>query len=90
MLTDTHHKGMEPAALRAAKQSSATSPCEDGSAVCAHDSAALVTIADELARVADELHTLNRNLSVTRHDGTEIIGLAQMLFWNHNDRRVCR
>jgi len=86
MLTDTHHKGMEPAALTAAKQSSATSPNEDGNAVCAHDSSALATIADELARVADELHTLNRNLCVTRCDGTEIIGLAQMLFWSLNDR----
>ena len=90
MLAGTRHESMEPAALTAAKQSSATGANEDGSAVCVHDSAALATIADELTRIADELHTLNRNLCVTRCDGMETIGLAQLLFWSHNDHRVCR
>lgn len=58
----------------------------DGNAVRANDSTDLVTLADELARIADELHVLNRNLSVTRHDGEETVGFARIFIENGNSR----
>lgn len=63
---------------------------QDGNAVCAHDITVLATIAAELARIADELHQLNRSLTITRCDGMEIIGLAQLIAETGNGRVVRR
>ena len=75
----------KPAALTAAKQSSTTGTNQDGSAVCANDSTDLA-IVGELARIADELHVLNRNLSARRRDDMETAGLAQIIAENGSSR----
>ena len=83
-------KDTKPAALTVCRPDSATDVNEDGNAAYVHDSTDLATIAAELARVADELHQLNRSLTITRCDGMEIIGLAQLIAENGNGRVVRR
>lgn len=79
-------KDTKPAALTVCRPDSATDVNQDGNAVHVEDS----TVSAELARVADELHQLNRNLSVARHDGMEVIGLAQLIAEMGNGRVVRR
>lgn len=76
----------QPAVLTAAKQTSTTGKSKDGNAVCVNDSTDLTTIAAALTRIADELCTINRNLSVTRHDGTDAVGLARIVDENGASR----
>lgn len=76
----------QPAVLTAAKQTSTAGKSKDGNAVCVHHSTDLATIAAALTRIADELCTINRNLSVTRHDSTEIVGLAHIIAENGASR----
>lgn len=76
----------QPAALHPAKNDSATGTNEDGNAAHTENS----TVANELTRIADELHRLNRNLSVARHDGMEVVGLARLIAEMGNGRVVRR
>lgn len=68
-------KDSKPDMLTAAKQTSTSGMNQDGNAAYVEDS----TVVDELARIADELHMLNRKLTITRQDGMEIVGLAQLI-----------
>lgn len=79
-------KDTKPAALHPAKNDSATDVNQDGNAAHTENS----TIAAELARIADELHQLNRSLTITRCDGMEVIGLARLIAEMGNGRVVRR
>lgn len=80
----------QPVVLTAAKQTSTTGKSKDGNAVYGNDSTASTVIAAELTRIADELHTLNRHLSVTRHDSMENVGLAQIITEQNGASRARR
>lgn len=75
---------MSPAAPTAAKHTDATSTNQDGNAAHVENN----TIASELTRIADELHQLNRNLTLTRHDGTVTVTLAQLIAERMRSGRV--
>jgi len=79
-------KDTKPAALTVCRPDSATDVNEDGNAAHTENS----TVAAELARIADELHQLNRNLSVARHDDMEVVGLARLIAEMGNGRVVRR
>lgn len=48
----------------------------DGNAAHTHED---ITVASELARIADELHALNRHLTITRKDGAVAVQLAHLI-----------
>ena len=85
-----NRKDSKPDVLTAAKQTSTSGMNQDGSAACGNDSTDLATIAAALTSIADELHQLNRSLTLTRHDGMEVIGLAQLIAKIGNGRVVRR
>lgn len=75
-------KDTKPAKPTFSQDSGKAGTNQDGNAAHVENS----TVANELARIADELHQLNRSLTITRRDGTEVVGLARLIAENGNGR----
>lgn len=79
-------KDTKPAKPTFSQDSGKAGTNQDGNAAHTENS----TVANELTRIADELHQLNRNLSVARHDDMEVVGLARLIAEMGNGRVVRR